>query len=389
MTATLLQRLGSPADVEMKRVTAYLLISMLGSAILNLLPWMVEILVDELGATTAQAGALASAQLGGSALGYVIALFFGARIGNARMALWGAIVSLCAFVGSVSIHSLSVVAIFWTLSGIGAGLAAVSSYRSAAVESNPKFFYSAMCTAQMTFGLVAYLAMPYANASQRWMVYVVLAVLCLGAAWAAQLMRDDTRPSDTTRAKGSILRASLGAAAFLLSGSLGLHFVANSMQWSFFDRVGVVSGLDAVTISRALALSMLGGLAGAALSAVELGRHSERKVIVLGIMAIIVSNLLLMAPNTATYVMSALLMNFSVMWVQPSYLSFLARLPRGTAAVTWGQFQTSIGLMVGPFIGGLLLGGLGVQIFVLCVVGLFVCALALALTGFTLQSRQR
>ena len=293
---------------------------------------------------------------------------------------------LVAFVGNISVHSLGVVAALWAISGIGAGLAAASAYRSAASETAPKLLYALMMTGQMLFGLVAFLLVPMVDPRKRWIVYANLAALCLVTLVAARGLRDDG-PNITAVGNASSLNLGLGVAAFTMSASLLLHFIANSMLWSFFDRVGIVSGIDPATVSKALALSMVGGLAGAAVSGIEFRGPSERLVIVSGILFIILSDLLLIVPSAMTYVCAGLLMNFSVMFVQPSYLSFLARLGNGAAAVTWGTLQTSIGLMVGPLVGGLLLGRFSVRTFVVWVALLFLCALALAILGFALRAK--
>jgi predicted MFS family arabinose efflux permease len=147
-----------------------------------------------------------------------------------------------------------------------------------------------------------------------------------------------------------------------------------------------MSGIDPSTVSKALALSMIGGLAGAAAAALKL--ESERPAIAVGIALVIVSDLLLIGPNAITYVCAAVLMNFAVMFVQPPYLGFLARLDNGTAAVTWGTLQESIGFMIGPFVGGLLLGHFSVAAFVAVVAAVFLGALALALIACSWDARE-
>ena len=337
----------------MRRSFAPVLISVLGAAVLTLMPWLVEMLVEALGATSAQAGSLASVQLGGAAVGYVIALLSGRGLGNVRMARLGALLMLMAFAGDCIAHSLLTVIPCWALSGAGAGLVAASAYRSAALEHSPKLIYAQMMTAQMAFGLVAFLLMPRVAPQNQWRVYAVLMTMCIAAMLVSRQLREE--PCDNATSKAPCLISTLGPTTLSMATSLLLHFLANSMQWSFFDRIGVLSGIDPTTIARALALSMVGGLGGAALAGIEMKRLPEWLLIAAGIALVIASDVLLLGPTAATYVCAAVLMNFAVMFVQPPYLSFLARLEHGSAAVTWGTLMESLGLMIGPFIGGLLL----------------------------------
>lgn len=369
----------------MRRVGAHVLVSILGASVLTLLPWLVEMLVEQLGATAAQAGLVASLQLGGAMVGYLIALFAGRAWGNARMASTGALLLILAFIGDMTVHSLRGIAVFWAASGIGAGLVAAAGYRSAALEEAPQRLYALMMTGQMLFGLAAFLLMPLVGAGNKWTIYAALAALCVVALPATRSLRDETGqiPAESTSPR---VNRRLGAVAYTMSASLLVHFIANSMLWSFFDRVGVMSGIPHPTIAKALALSMAGGLAGAFAAGLKLG--SQGAAIAAGIGLVILSDLLLLGPTGTTYVCAAILMNFAVMYVQPLYLDFLARSDNGPAAVNWGTLQQSIGFMVGPFVGGSLLQHFGIATFVACVAVLFVGALTLALLAIYLRERR-
>jgi predicted MFS family arabinose efflux permease len=141
----------------------------------------------------------------------------------------------------------------------------------------------------------------------------------------------------------------------LVCTSFLLHYVANSMLWSYADRIGVSHHVSVSILKWAFAGSMISGVVGAIAATVWGRRFSLPAGIYTGIGLISLAAILFLSPLAVLFVAAVLLMNLAIMFVVPAYLGFLAQAEGGEDAVTLGNLASFVGLMAGPAVGSRLI----------------------------------
>ena len=129
-------------------------------------------------------------------------------------------------------------------------------------------------------------------------------------------------------------------------------------MWSYFERIGHASGIDAGAISRALAIATLAGIGGASLAGllpVRLGRAWP--IALSGIGSVISFWLLIGQLTAAILITSGVLLMFAWNLAQPLLSGLCSEADRqGRVVCAMGCIQT-IGFGLGPAVAAWLLNG--------------------------------
>ena len=153
-------------------------------------------------------------------------------------------------------------------------------------------------------------------------------------------------------------------------GALVVHFAGLSSLWAFVERIGEANGLANAEVGQALSLSMLGGLAGA-LAVTQLGNRIGRQLpLWLSTLAFAAVTIAYGLPlKWASYFLITALLSFAWNFVLAYQMSIVSDLGNGEAGAVLIPAAQGLGAVIGPVMGGAILGGLG-QTALLASVGL-------------------
>lgn len=359
------------------QVAALIVFGTLGILVLTLMPSLLGALADNAGASPEQIGLIASLELGGTALGGACVLVGGHRFSVRQFLGCGLLLMLAGASASALAEGLIMTGAAWACLGFGGGLVAGATMRSAASLAYPDRMYALIVIGQMSTGFFAFLILPQLLGQLGLQgAFASLGAICLLLAPLIRLV-----PAAEGGGGATSPFALLGRPAVLISSSILLHYTANSMLWSYVDRIAVSYDVPKSTIDWALAGSMISGLVGALTISIWIRRFSLPSAIFLGICLIMVAAALLLGGFSSTFVIGVMMFNLANMFVFPAYLGYLASLSAGEDAVTLGNLGSFVGLMCGPALGSMLIIGDGYGVMVWGGIALFAIALMMAILG--------
>jgi predicted MFS family arabinose efflux permease len=179
--------------------------------------------------------------------------------------------------------------------------------------------------------------------------------------------------------------------ALTLSGLSGvfLYFIAQGAMWSYFERIGTASGIDASTIGQATGLSSLAGVGGALIATSICTRMRRATPLVCSGVLSLISFLLLRGQVTpAALIVAGLLFNFAWNLAQPLLSGMCADADsHGRVVVAMGCIQT-IGFGVGPALAALLLRESDFSPVVWMSAGVLIVSLLIVLYGLSAENRR-
>ena len=160
-------------------------------------------------------------------------------------------------------------------------------------------------------------------------------------------------PAPIQKSAGRSGRRSLTSLAGMLCIlSLLLHYIANSPEWIYLERIGIEAGLSLENIASSISLSMIFGLIGTILAMIVGRTHYRFLPLNAGIMGIIFgTSLLLMPIGAASFTVATSMILMSLTFVVPFYQGSLADLPNGSRMSMIGAGTINVGLAAGPLIG--------------------------------------
>lgn len=351
-----MMRTDSPSNLSQPAaIAATIVIIVTGGGVFLILPAFVGALVDTGGLGTAQAGAVASADLAGIFAASIAALAWVRRADWRRVAL----VSLacmvagngaCLFVdGFVPLLALRGVL------GLAAGnLMAIGMAHLARVE-NPDRAFALAIGAQVAFSTAALWLLPGAVGSWGLAgLFGLLTVLSSFGLLAATRLVQGHEPSARERVEG----AGANGHVFVALAANTVFFVAQSGVWAYLERMGSGAGLPPEVVGRALAVSVSLALAGPIAASLIAGRYGRALPLAGVVVGQLAALWLLQGSMTAVAFLVAATV-FQIFWnfAIPYLVAIVAALDgahRHIVLVT--PFQAA-GIAAGPALAGYLADG--------------------------------
>lgn len=325
------------------------------------LPVMVGVMADPLGFGVERAGFVASANMGGVALGSVLGSLLTRRFTWALVIIGGCAVMIGSNGLTMLGSSFEYVAATRFASGLGEGLVAGVCYAAMGRSGQATRALAFYVAGQGLVGAVGMGFMPTIVANYGWQVlFVLISLLALPAfplARAIGSLQPAAANSPERTQFGSVTWIGWAAIATLL-----LQFIGMSSIWAFLERLGHAKGLDTLHLSVALSASAIANMVGSLAVGIFTSRISGLKGIAFAFALFVVSlATALYRPEWQAYVATGILFMLSWSVYFPFQFGLLATFDqRGTLAAIMPAV-TGIGLTVGPAIGGVLLarGGTG------------------------------
>ncbi len=358
------------------RDTAKLLFAVVGASAIglagtNALPLLLGALSEGLGLEPDAAGVVGSVELACVALASLSASTRVHRLSRRRLALVGGVLAVLGHLSSAFADQYAMLLAARALAGIGEGLALAAANAASAAAHDPERLFAKVAIVG-GLGAAALLAvLPLASGGYGYRGgFGVLAGVCLAS---LPLLLWLPRPPGLgplhfgTRERGHGARAApvLIAAMVLAAGEGAL--------WAFTERIGAAIGLSGPAIGGLLAATTAAGLIGAGV-ATWLGTRAGRvRPLALGLLGLAASTLAVSyASDTGLYAGGLLVWGLSFFFVTPYLLGTAAALDPSGRYVAASSGMTSIGIALGPALGGLVVASASNA-----ALGWLVCACAL------------
>jgi len=346
---------GRAALTPRPTIAAAMMLGVCAVMVFPVMPVLVGGLVRASGLNARQGGLVAAADVIGMATANALA-FFWIRRSNWRYVAGLAIAALIT--GNLLCTQEFG---FWPLlltrgwTGMAEGTALALTYGILAQSTAPDRNYGLFLALNLTLGAITDLLSP--TLIGHFGVQSLFLVLCGYPLLTLSLLAfvpagPGLAPVNSTHHN---LRPMLAPIAIALVANL-VYFVGQSGAWAYFERLAVSQGLPLQAAANGIALSLLGGVAGA-ISASWLNIRLPRVVpLVLAVLLAAggLAGLQLLPMSAFTFAAAAAVFNFGNNFGHPYLLGYLAALdPTARYAVVSGALQTG-GMGIGPVIAAFL-----------------------------------
>lgn len=323
------------------------------AAILMIAPVVVGALITRYGFTPAQAGVTISAELGAMSLASWPALWWLPRW-SWRKVLWVMLPVMiagnlvCAFVGD-----FAALAALRVLTGLAGGSVMVVCIAVIGTTRQTERNYGWWTISQLMLGAVGLTLLPRVLPAVGLPgLYVSLAALLALCLPLIRLLPDRAPPRSSETGSGA-----LGVPALLgLAGILCLYIALGGL-WTFVERIGAASGLDATRIGDDLTIASLCGIAGCGSAIVLGGRWGRVRPLLLGFALILLGAAALTGVVPATrFLLAAGVFKYAWTFALPFILAGMAAHDHSGRLMAIANFMIGGGLALGPALIAALLG---------------------------------
>lgn len=332
-----------------------------GAIVFLSLPLLVGLFIESHKLNEEQAGAIASAYfvtyLMASASSVVwVTRLSAARLGAMAYALMSGGLVLAAAAGSVTVLMVGI-----CVAGVGGGMLFSLGVGIIATGPDTDRNYGWLLVAQQLVAaalllIVPALVVPLWGLSGALGALALLALLCSLSLRAIAGFNLGPAPGDDSLHRSAVPRGRILAGL----GALVLHFAGLSALWAFVERIGDANGIPAAGVGQALSFSMLGGLSGALL-VTQLGNRAGRQL------PLWISTLAFAAVSFAygmplswlTFLLVTSLLSFAWNFVLAYQMSILSELGNGGGGAVLIPAAQGLGAVIGPYMGGAIISGLG------------------------------
>ena len=356
-----------------------------GTAFLTLSPLLVGGMVEYLHLSDAQAGLLAAVHLAGAGIASYLSISLTAALGQRRLAILA--IALFALSETLFVSTESLAAMFAGrfLAGFGGGVFLALAVANVALMNRKDSIFAFLLLCQMIFGFIGAWFWPQVLARMGFHATMLgLPALALVVLPFVRYL-PGREPGGAARPTG---RLGLSLVAVLMLVSLFLHYIANSAEWIYLERIGVEGGLSVTEASEGLAVSMIWGMVGTLL-AMALGRLRSRfPQLAFGILGIMAGTGLLLIPlDLPAFTFASSLILLTMVFTIPFYQGFVADLENGEKLSMLAAGIISAGLAAGPLLGAPVVAIWGFEALIWGCILAFALALLLVVAAFRLPAR--
>lgn len=358
---------------------------------LLILPTMVGALVDYSGFTESVAGWIASVGFAGGAAAAILLALRIHHINPRKLALVGLIT--LAVADALSALSLELpVSVFLALrllAGAGGAAAYAAVMATIAATNAPERGYGIFSVLQFGLSAVGLYGLPLVlsdiGVTGMYLCMAAAAVLCIPLL-SSVISRDSVAGSAAPVLE---IRSLLMPVAILAMLGIGLYEAANTMHFTYAERIGVSFGLADHRVGEILGFSTLVGMP-AAFGVVWLGNRIGDLLPILAALLLSVAALVLLMFSSGPLGYTVAMCALGVAWAfgLPYFQSVEARLDPGGSVVVAGGFFTSGGGALGPALAAMLVGGHGYMGVLLAAVVIYFVVAALMTVCLRIAAQQ-
>ena len=242
------------------------------------------------------------------------------------------------------------------LSGFGAGFLIAVAYTLLGDTKSPERNTGIYFSFNVLGGAAGLYLLPHiVSFSGAEGMFLVLAITAASAIPVAiiWLPREGTAKQYAHKKKNSY-------SIYLVMTGIALFNFGLGGVWAFAERIGVDTGMNAVSVGRVLSMTYLVSMAGSAAAAWQADRYGYLRPYVAGMALMCIALILLLSsPGIGAFIFALALINFSWNYSLTYQFSAVFTLDASGRMAVFIILVQSIGLMFGPGVAGLLVGQSG------------------------------
>ncbi len=320
----------------------------------NMLPEVVDALVDDLGLTPSVAGGITTAALVATAVAGTTYAHRATRSGRGRSAVVGAGLVAVGYAAAALAPGTAALGVSLVVAGFGGGIVLANTTAATTATGDPDKAVGTAVLISTLVGAVMLLALPILTGGNA--ATLMLALMVTGLAVIPLVRRLPDHSVEDHGPVGPLPHRGIGAAIF--AGVLLLYATDNGM-WAYLGTIGTeVVGLSGNAVGLVLALGYVAGFLGALLQVV-VGKRWGRfgPIVVLVIVDTVAKVAIVMLPFTPAFGTSQLVWSFA----HSALFAFL--LACGAALDHAGRWAAIIGaaFAFGSALGPVMTGVIGTR----------------------------
>jgi predicted MFS family arabinose efflux permease len=346
--------------MQIRPLLAINALSIVGNGCMAVQPIVVGALVDRLGFTESQAGFVASAEMAGVGIGFIVLFGLAHRMRRSLVAGAGVATIVLANAAACLIHEFEYMLLAQFIVGLGSSMVFSVYLTVGAAQSRPEHLFAIVNAVSIAYsGLFLPLAPSLLAAWNLPGIFLTLAAIAASASvlipWlpAAHVAHQRVpREATTSLLTGRVIMVLL---------MMLLLYTGHGAVWAYQERIGVGLGMNAHVVGKWLGASMLmWGVIGSVLASwlgMKLGRIWPQ-VLSLGV-SIVAALILVFGTTPGLFAFACGLIALSWFYGLPYQMGLLSRYdPRGRLNLI-GCTMTTGGAALGPGIAAVLVGSKG------------------------------
>lgn len=359
----------------------------IGALTIVILPGIVGVIAESLQLDPAQVGIVMSADIVTMALALGVTAFFIHKLNWRALAVISLAILVLGTLASIVADTYKSMILARFIAGIGEGIAVAVAFAIFGGTRNPdrEFGVYLVVILSVAATFLYFIPVILAMGGKTW-VFALIAVIAVVnfffVAWLPVSHGEDHPASGPDTQPLPYLPVALGLATVFF------YFMAQGEAWAFMERIAASAGLSGETIGTGLALSNVGGIAGALIAALVNIRFGRALPIIISAIISIAGLLVLLGEiNGLRFGLAAVLYLFAWNLTQPYFSGIMAELdPKGRVVVMMGAVQTA-GLGLGPGIVGSMIRGDDFSVVSYFGIGLILLSLITVLSLLVIKHR--
>ena len=349
-----------------RSLTAANYLGSIGALTIVILPGIVGVIADSLQLSPGQVGLVMSADIITMAAAMGITAFLIHKSNWRVMAAAALVVLLAGSLLSIQANSYQAMILARLIAGIGEGMAVSVAFAIFGGTRNPDRQFAIYLVVILTVAasLLYFIPAILAFGGKTYIFAVISLLIAINFLFVPWL------PISHGEEHSSLIKEEKPLPYVLVGLGLAtvfLYFMAQGEAWAFMERIAANAGLSGQTIGTSLALSNIGGIAGALIAALASVRFGRAWPIIISAVISIAGLVVLSGEfrhglvvlagdiNGLSFGMATMLYIFGWNLTQPYFSGIMAELdPKGRVVVMMGAVQTA-GLGLGPGVVGMMI----------------------------------
>lgn len=317
---------------------------------LTLAPMWVAAVSAVHGGSASAAGIVASLQFACFGLASLITAALVLRFELRHLALFGLLLAAGSDYASFWAHDISQMAITRAICGLGEGILLAAVNAAAGTSRNPQRSFAVMSFVLVALAGLCFVATPFAKAFLGSSgVFGLMAAIRLPGVPLVLLL-----PSKGGAASARFGRRDLSGAVILVLIAYSLFMTGQLSLYSFLEPIGSAQGLSLRSIAFVLAIGGFLTTLGPLIAGWIGPRYGMRQPLVYGLTATGLSALLFLLPlSIFGFASGDILFNMTAQFCIVYFLTLLASLDGSGRMVAASSAFMSLGITLGPMVGGL------------------------------------
>jgi len=340
-------------------------LSVVGNGCMAVQPIVVGALVDLLGFSEAQAGFVASMEMTGVGIGFLLLLGVANRIPRPVLAGAGIVTIVAANIAACFIHRFEPMLLAQFIVGLGSAMVFSVYLTVGAAQSQPEKLFAIVNAVSIAYSGIFMPVAPSILAAWRLPgIFVTLAGIALISSLLLRWLPASIPPggveASAARAKPSPAALLNGRVLMVLAMML-LLYTGHGAIWAYQERIGVSLGMSVNTVGKWLGTSMLiWGVIGSMLAGwlgMKLGRILPQ-ILSLGV-SVVAALILVFGTSLTLFALACGLIAMSWFYGLPYQMGLLSQYDRMGRLNMAGCVMTTGGAALGPALAAMLVGSTG------------------------------